>query len=72
MSPAPCRAVRNVKVHALQGETTGVERFPRVRQYVLEFQNLVATMRAGVEFPWTLEVAHGTQAMIDLVRPNEG
>ena len=54
-----------------QGETTRVDRFPGVRQYVLEFENLVATLRTGVDFPWTLEDARGTQAMIDLVRANE-
>ena len=59
------------QVYVIQGETTRVERFPGVRQYVLEFENLVATLRTGVQFPWTLEDARGTQAMIDLVRANE-
>jgi len=38
---------------------------------VLEFENLAATLRTGAVFPWTLEDARGTQAMIDLVRANE-
>jgi len=63
--------VGEAQVHVVQGETTRVERFPAVRQYVLEFENLVATLRTGVQFPWTLEDARGTQAMIDLVRANE-
>ena len=54
-----------------QGETTCVDWFPGVRQYVLEFENLVATLRTGVEFPWTLEDARRRRAMIDLVRANE-
>ena len=59
------------QVHVVQGDTTRIDRFPGVRQYVLEFENLVATVRTGVEFPWTLEDARGTQAMIDLVLANE-
>jgi predicted dehydrogenase len=70
-TPFNAGVVGEAQVHVVQGETTRVERFPGVRQYVLEFENLVATLRTGVEFPWTLEDARGTQAMIDLVRANE-
>ena len=70
-APFNAGVVGEAQVHVVQGETTRVERFPDVRQYVLEFENLVATLRAGVDFPWTLEDARGTQAMIDLVRANE-
>jgi predicted dehydrogenase len=70
-APFNAGVVGEAQVHVVQGETTRVERFPDVRQYVLEFENLVATLRTGVEFPWTLEDARGTQAMIDLVRANE-
>lgn len=59
------------QVHLTQGGTVRVERFPAVRQYLLEFENLVATLREGAAFPWTLEDARGTQAMIDLVRAGE-
>jgi predicted dehydrogenase len=70
-APFNAEVVGEAQVHVVQGETTRVDRFPGVRQYVLEFENLVATLRTGVEFPWTLEDARGTQAMIDLVRANE-
>ncbi len=70
-APFNAGLVGEAQVHVVQGETTRVDRFPGVRQYVLEFENLVATLRSGVEFPWTLEDARGTQAMIDLVRANE-
>jgi predicted dehydrogenase len=70
-APFNAGLVGEAQVHVVQGETTRVERFPGVRQYVLEFENLVATLRTGVEFPWTLEDARGTQAMIDLVRASE-
>jgi predicted dehydrogenase len=59
------------QVHVTQGDTLRIERFPAVRQYVLEFESLVATLREGADFPWTLEDARGTQAMIDLVRAGE-
>ncbi len=70
-APFNAGTVGEAQVHVVQGETTRVERFPGVRQYVLEFENLVGTIRTGVEFPWTLEDARGTQAMIDLVLANE-
>ena len=70
-APFNAGLVGEAQVHLDQGETTRVDRFPGVRQYVLEFENLVATLRTGVEFPWTLEDARGTQAMMDLVRANE-
>lgn len=59
------------QVHVVHGDTTRVERFPAVRQYVLEFENLVGALRGGSAFPWTLEDARGTQTMIDLVRAGE-
>jgi predicted dehydrogenase len=70
-APFNAGLVGEAQVHVVHGETTRIERFPGVRQYVLEFENLVATLRTGAEFPWTLEDARGTQAMIDLVRANE-
>lgn len=70
-APFNAGLVGEAQVHVVQGTTTRVERFPAVRQYVLEFENLAATLRTGAVFPWTLEDARGTQAMIDLVRANE-
>ena len=70
-APFNAGLVGEAQVHLDQGEATRVDRFPGVRQYVLQFESLVATLRTGVEFPWTLEDARGTQTMIDLVRANE-
>lgn len=44
-----------------------LERFPRVRQYVCQVENFVRSVRDGAEYPWSLENARGTQAMIDSV-----
>jgi len=44
-----------------------IERFPRINQYVEQVQNFGRTVREGVDYPWTLENAKGTQAVIDAV-----
>lgn len=69
----PCNAgvVGEAQVHLVRGDVTLVERFPTVRQYVLQAQNFVATVREGAAYPWSLEDAKGTQAMIDMVLANE-
>lgn len=43
------------------------EEFPTVRQYVEQVQNFAKSVTTGVAYPWTLEQARGTQAMIDMV-----
>ena len=47
--------------------TTTVERFPGVNQYVLQVQAFGRHIRDGTPYPWTLEDARGTLAMIDAV-----
>lgn len=54
-----------------KGQPDLVERFPGVRQYVLQVEAFVSSLREGVPYPWTLEDARGTQAMIDRVRAAE-
>ncbi|WP_226549850.1 Gfo/Idh/MocA family protein [Celeribacter naphthalenivorans] len=44
-----------------------LERFPRVRQYVCQVETFVRAVRDGADYPWSLENARGTQAMIDSV-----
>ncbi|MCA0043036.1 Gfo/Idh/MocA family protein [Celeribacter litoreus] len=44
-----------------------VETFHPARQYKLQVENFVRTLTEGAEYPWTLENARGTQAMIDAV-----
>ena len=44
-----------------------VERFPGARQYRNQVENFVRSVRTGAAYPWSLEDAKGTQAMIDRV-----
>jgi len=54
------------------GMETRVERFPGVNHYVLQVQNFCRAVREGAAYPWTLEDARGTQAMIDAVFAKAG
>ncbi|GAA3854062.1 Gfo/Idh/MocA family oxidoreductase [Celeribacter arenosi] len=47
--------------------TCQVTDFTPARQYVLQVQNFVAAAKGEAAYPWTLENARGTQAMIDAV-----
>ncbi len=46
--------------------TVSVERWPGVNHYVLQVEAFGRSVRDGVAYPWTLEDAQGTQAMIDM------
>ncbi len=50
-----------------RGMTREIERFPGVNHYVLQVQNFCRSVREGTDYPWTLEDARGTQALIDAV-----
>jgi predicted dehydrogenase len=54
-----------------QGEPDVVQRFPGVRQYEIQVENFARHIREAAPYPWTLEDARGTQAMIDLVYASE-
>jgi predicted dehydrogenase len=47
--------------------TVTEERFPGVNHYVLQVEAFGAHLRDGADYPWTLEDARGTQAVIDAV-----
>jgi len=49
------------------GEPDRIERFPGVRQYILQVEAFGRAIRGEAAFPWRLEDARGTQAMIDRV-----
>ena len=49
------------------GMSVTTERFPGVDHYVLQVENFCRTLREGTAYPWSLEDARGTQAMIDAV-----
>jgi hypothetical protein len=55
-----------------KGKPEVVERFPGVRQYVLQVEAFGRSLREGVPYAWRLEDARGTQAMIDKVFASEG
>ena len=60
------------QLHMLRpGHPDHVERFPGVRQYVAQVEAFGRTIRQGDAYPWTLEDARGTQAMIDMVFAGE-
>ncbi|MCB2110117.1 MAG: Gfo/Idh/MocA family oxidoreductase [Defluviimonas sp.] len=48
-----------------------VERFPGARQYRLQVEAFGRSLREGAAYPWRLEDARGTQAMIDMVFAGE-
>lgn len=49
------------------GRADHIERFPGARQYRNQVENFVRSVREGAPYPWRLEDAKGTQAMIDMV-----
>lgn len=60
------------QLHMLRpGRADHVERFPGERQYRNQVENFVRSIRAGAAYPWSLEDARGTQAMIDRVFASE-
>lgn len=50
-----------------QGGGDHIERFPGARQYRNQVEAFGRTVREGAAYPWSLEDARGTQAMIDRV-----
>ena len=53
------------QIELFDGNAVTVERFPGVRQYALQVEAFGRTIRDGAPYPWTLEDARGTQAVID-------
>lgn len=59
-----------VELHRTGGgadHTVTVERFPAANHYVLQVEAFGRTVTEGADYPWSLEDARGTQAMIDAV-----
>ncbi len=60
------------QLHMLRpGQPDHVERFPGARQYRNQVEAFGHTIRDGAAYPWRLEDAKGTQAMIDRVFASE-
>ena len=60
------------QLHMLRpGRPDHIERFPGARQYRNQVEAFGRAIRSGAAYPWQLEDAKGTQAMIDMVFANE-
>lgn len=60
------------QLHMLRpGQADHIERFPGVRQYRNQVEAFCRSVRQGAAYPWRLEDARGTQAMIDMVFAGE-
>lgn len=66
-APFNANVFDQAEVELHRGKTRTVERFPGVNQYVLQVEAFVSHVRDGEPYPWSLEDARGTQAMIDKV-----
>jgi predicted dehydrogenase len=55
------------EVELSRGMVRTVERFPSANQYMLQVEAFGAHVRHGAPYPWSLEDAKGTQAVIDAV-----
>ena len=53
------------QLHLARGMSQTVERWPRANHYALQIEAFGHSLRTGAPYPWTLEDARGTQAMID-------
>lgn len=49
------------------GPSVSIERFPAANHYVNQVEAFCHSVRTGADYPWTLEDARGTQALIDAV-----
>jgi predicted dehydrogenase len=54
-------------IHGGSGAAVTVERFPSANHYVNQVEAFCRTVRNGEDYPWSLEDARGTQALIDAV-----
>ena len=59
------------RVELHRGMSVSVERFPSANHYVLQVEAFGRTLRDGAAYPWSLEDARGTQAMLDMALAGE-
>ncbi len=55
-----------------RGMSVTVERWPAANHYVLQVEAYGRVLREGAAYPWSLEMAKGTQGMIDAAYACEG
>jgi predicted dehydrogenase len=71
-APFNAGAVAEAQCHLFRpGEPDQIFRFPGARQYRNQVEAFGRSVREGAAYPWSLEDARGTQAMIDLVFASE-
>ncbi|MBF9032391.1 Gfo/Idh/MocA family oxidoreductase [Rhodobacterales bacterium HKCCE3408] len=71
-APFNANVFDQAEVTLARGMTRTVERFPGIDQYRLQVEAFGAHLRDGAPYPWTLEDAKGTQALIDAVFAKAG
>ena len=60
-------AIVELQQSGSHGVTVTTETFPADNHYVHQVEAFCRTVREGTDYPWTLEDARGTQALIDAV-----
>jgi predicted dehydrogenase len=71
-APFNAGAFGEARLELRRGGALTVERWPEVNQYVLQLEAFAAAVRGEAAFPWTLEDARGTQAVIDAAYASAG
>lgn len=66
-APFNANVFAEAEVELARGTTRTVERFAGVNQYVLQVESFGTHLRDASAYPWRLEDAKGTQALIDAV-----
>ncbi|MEL6607859.1 MAG: Gfo/Idh/MocA family oxidoreductase [Pseudomonadota bacterium] len=66
-SPFTPPAMADCRIELHRGADIAIERFSMARQYVNQVEAFGATARTGAPYVWTLEMARGTQEVLDNV-----
>lgn len=53
------------RIELINADGERILRFPEARQYALQVESFGRSVRTGAPYPWTLEDARGTQAVLD-------
>lgn len=70
-APFNANVFGQAQVELHRGMSVTVERFPAANHYVLQVEAFGRSVRDGAAYPWTLEDARGTQAMLDMAWAGE-
>jgi predicted dehydrogenase len=71
-APFNAGSFSEARLHLRDRSGLKVEAWPEVNQYVLQLEAFAAGVRGAQAFPWTLEEARGTQAVIDAAYASAG